>query len=60
MAKTHAEKNDKGNFFVPDVTIEGPTPTELLSVAGQWARQLGGMVIDVTPEEEEAASTSDF
>jgi len=60
VAKTHAEKNDKGNFFVPDVTIEGPTPTELLSVAGQWARQLGGMVIDVTPEEEEAASTSDF
>lgn len=56
-ATTHAEKNDKGNFFVPDITVEGPTPSELLPAAVQWARELGGMVIDVTPTEDEEAAT---
>lgn len=61
VVKTHAEKNDKGNFFVPDVAVEGTTMPELMGVAASWARQLGGMVIDITPEDEEpAASTSDF
>lgn len=63
VAKTHAEKNDKGNFFVPDITVEGPTPTELLAVAANWAQQLGGVVIDVTAQADDEApamATSDF
>lgn len=60
---THAEKNDKGNFFMPDVVVDGPTPSELLPAALQWARELGAMTIDVTPVDEEdgaEAATKDF
>jgi hypothetical protein len=58
MVRTHAEKNNLGNFFVPDVTVVGPTVTELLGVARNWAQQLGGMVLDVSggAEDDEPAS----
>jgi hypothetical protein len=59
-AKTAAERNDKGNFFVPQIAVAGPTDSSLLAVAVKWAQELGGMVIDVTPAEDEEASTSDF
>lgn len=62
-AKTRQEKNDKGIFFVPDITVDGPTPSELLGPAVQWARELGGMVIDVTPADDDEpapATTADF
>lgn len=62
-ATTHNEKNDKGNFYVPDIVVDGPTPNELLGMATTWARELGGMVIDVTPADDDEApqaETKDF
>jgi hypothetical protein len=53
-AKTRSEKNDKGTFAVPEVTVtKDPTPTELLAQALAWAHQLKGVQIDVTPIDEE-------
>jgi len=52
-ASTRKEKNDRGTFAVPEVKVVGPTPTELLKVAHDWASQLAGTVLDVTPEAEE-------
>jgi len=53
-AKTRSEKNDKGTFAVPEVTVtKDTTPTELLTEALNWAHQLRGAQIDVTPIDEE-------
>jgi len=60
--ETHTikQKNDQGTFFVPLVAIAKgedkkplQTPPELLVAARDWASQLQGAVIDVTPEDEE-------
>lgn len=60
-AQTHQEKNALGTFFVPAVTVDGATPEDMLPQAISWARQLGSMVIDVTPtDDEEVPATSDF
>ena len=58
QAKTTQQRNELGNFFVPDVAVaaaEPPAP-ELMRVAEHWNRQLGGTVIDVTPDDEEGAT----
>jgi hypothetical protein len=50
---TRKEKNDRGQFAVPDVKVTGvKTPPELIRVASEWARQLAGVQIDVTPLDE--------
>lgn len=62
-AKTRAEKNDKGNFFVPDITKSADVPApELLKVAANWATQLSGIRIDVDEDVpvEEAAGPAPF
>lgn len=60
-AKTRIEKNDKGTFAVPEVTItKDVPPTELLGEALKWAHRLKGVQIDVTPEDEEVAETDAF
>lgn len=56
---TRTERNDQGSFAVPEVTVTKDAPsTELLTQAVNWAKQLQGAIIDVTPDEagEEAAS----
>ncbi len=51
---TRRESNAKGTFAVPDVKKTADrTPEELLRVAADYARQLTGAQIDVTPEDEE-------
>lgn len=53
---TRADRNDKGNFFVPDFTIDREVPdTGQLANAIHWATQLRGVVIDVTPPEDDEA-----
>jgi hypothetical protein len=43
--------NPLGTFYVPDVKITADrTPAELLPTADEWARELTGRAIDVTPE----------
>lgn len=50
---TRKEKNDRGVFAVPEVKATGvKTPPELLRVGAEWARQLTGMTIDVSPVDE--------
>lgn len=64
---TRQEKNDQGNFFVPDVSVvagEVPAP-ELMKLAERWNRELGGRTtLDVTPDEDDVeptpVGTSDF
>lgn len=61
--ETHAERNDLGNFFVPDfkVSAERPAP-ELLKQAMYWAGELKGVrvdTIDVTPDDEHSGPTDD-
>lgn len=53
-ATTQRVTNEKGTFFVPDVVVAGPTPTELLNVAAKVGAQIAGVQIDVTPVDEEA------
>jgi len=51
---TRAERNDRGNFFVPDFTISKEAPdTAQLEQALHWARALKGVTIDVTPTDDE-------
>lgn len=51
---TRAERNDRGNFFVPDFTISKEAPdTAQLAQALHWAKALKGVTIDVTPEDPE-------
>lgn len=61
--ETHAERNDLGNFFVPDfkVSAERPAP-ELIKQAVYWAEQLKGVrvdQVDVTPDEDHADIVDD-
>lgn len=57
-AKTVQERNDKGIFYVPSVTISKDRPApELLAQARSWAQQIAGVTIDVTPADE---STDDL
>jgi len=53
-AKTRLEKNDKGNFYVPDIAVtQDMTPTEMIAEAINWAKEFeGGPAIDVTPAYE--------
>lgn len=55
LASTRAESNDKGTFYVPEVTVTKEAPsTELLGHAKRWADTLGAAVIlDVTPVDED-------
>jgi hypothetical protein len=57
---THKEKNDRGIFAVPEIKVTGDkTPPELIRVGVEWARQLTGMTIDVTPPiDDEPAEAS--
>lgn len=51
---TKQERNDLGNFYVPDFKIGKDTPdTAMLQGALNWATQLQGVVIDVTPTDED-------
>lgn len=61
-AKTRKEKNDKGTFAVPEVTVtKDATPTELLAEAIKWSHRLrGAAVLDVTPVDEEAEGEAMF
>lgn len=55
---TRQEKNELGTFYVPDFTIAKDRPTDAeLAGALAWAQQLRGVVIDVTPEDEEAGGS---
>ena len=53
-AETSKRSNERGTFAVPAVRKVGETPPELLKVALQWAGQLAGTVIDVSPIDEDA------
>jgi hypothetical protein len=45
----------KGIFWTPEVRrLQEPTPSDVLRSALDWAKQLQGVVIDVTPLEEDA------
>lgn len=61
--ETHQERNDLGNFFVPDFQIAKERPdSALISQAVYWADQLKGVRVDrldVTPDEEGAAPGDD-
>lgn len=49
---TRKQTNDRGTFAVPEVTVTGKdVPPELLRVGQEWARQLTGVVVDVSPVE---------
>lgn len=51
--KTRAERNDQGNFFVPDFQVSKERPDDgQIRDALSWARQLRGVQIDVTPDDE--------
>lgn len=51
---TRKEKNDQGNFYVPDFTIDKERPdTAQLQDALRWAHQLRGVQINVTPDESD-------
>lgn len=50
---TMKASNNLGTFAVPDVKMTPDiTPPELLGAAAEWARELTGMTIDVTPTDE--------
>lgn len=59
--QTRAERNDKGNFFVPDFRIvTDPRPdTAQLRQAVAWASQLKGVQLDVTPDVDDEPTTVD-
>jgi hypothetical protein len=54
VLNTTRVSNSKGTFHVPDFTID-PTPpdTGQLAQALEWARQVQGVAIDVTPDEDD-------
>lgn len=56
---TRQERNDQGTFYVPDfkVAAEGPSQDQIQGALA-WAHQLRGVVIDVTPDEEEGADAT--
>ena len=59
LATTRVEKNDRGTFAVPEITVTGErTDDSLLRVAQEWITELTGRVIDLTSEEysEETAA----
>lgn len=60
---TLQQKNDLGNFYVPDFKISAERPDQgQLADALHWAAQLRGVQIDVTPtldDEEEGGATGD-
>lgn len=51
-----SERGKKGTYFAPVVTPGGPAPTELVRQVRTWASQLEGAVLNVTPEDDEAAA----
>lgn len=56
-ASTTLQRNELGNFYVPDVAVQGgeiPAP-ELMRIAEDWNQTLGGRMIDVSPEDDESA-----
>lgn len=55
---TRSVQNDLGTFYVPDFRILKEAPAaDQIKGALDWARQLQGVIIDVTPDDEEALST---
>lgn len=57
-ATTQQVRGAKGNFHVPEITKTSDVPApELMAQAEEWAKQLGGIVIDVTPIDEEDEGT---
>jgi hypothetical protein len=58
-ATTTEQKGLAGRYMVPIIKKVGAPPPELMKVAAEFAQQLAGVVIDVTPAEEEAPAPAD-
>lgn len=53
--RTRSQQNDLGTFYVPDFVIDKEPPaSDQIAGAFHWAQQLQGVVIDVSPEDEES------
>ena len=52
-ANTREEKGAQGRYYVPVIRKSGTPPPELMRLAEEFAAQLAGVVIDVTPADDE-------
>jgi hypothetical protein len=53
------QKGTQGRYMVPVIKKVGAPPPELMKVAAEFASQLAGVVIDVSPTEDEAPVPAD-
>lgn len=53
------QKGQQGRWMVPVIKKVGAPPPELMKVASEFASQLAGVVIDVSPSEDEAPLPAD-